>query len=60
MKLEDYIKENFSGSQVEFAKFIGKPKQRITEMLKAGFIVVDGSVYSKRFDLPDCKPDKAR
>ena len=51
--LIDFIDHYFDGSQVDFAKFIGKPKQRITEMLKAGYIVVDGSVYSKRFELPD-------
>lgn len=58
MKLIDYINKNFAGSQVEFAKFIGKPKQRITQMLNAGYIVIDGTVYSKRFDLLDL-PDRA-
>jgi len=52
MSLLEYINKNFAGSQVEFAKFIGKPKQRVTEMLKAGYIVIDNKVYSKRFDLP--------
>ena len=60
MTLKEYINKNFAGSQVEFAKFIGKRKQRITEMLRKGYIVdeEENAVYSKRFDLPEL-PDRA-
>ena len=58
MKLSEYIEKNFAGSRVEFAEFIGKPKQRVNDMLKKKYIVVDNTVYSKRFELPE-KQDQA-
>jgi hypothetical protein len=48
--LERYISENYA-SKADFARYQGIKPQRVTEMLKAGYIVVDGVVYSKRFEL---------
>lgn len=52
MKLKDYIDQNFSGSQVEFAKFLGVTKQAVNRMIKSGYIVSGNAIFSKRFDLP--------
>lgn len=52
MTLLNYINKHFAGSQVKFAGFIGRPKQRVNEMIRKDYIIVNGVVYSKRFDLP--------
>ena len=48
--LEQYIADNFK-TKAGFAESIGKPPQRITEMINAGFVVHEHVVYSKRFDV---------
>lgn len=51
MPLLEYINENFSGSQVEFAKYLDVKPQQITQWIGKGFIVVNGILYSPRRDI---------
>jgi len=48
--LIDFIKREY-GTQQAFADAEGTTKQAINKMVVAGYIVVDGALYSKRRDL---------
>ena len=49
--LKDYINREHGGSQVKFAAANGVIKQQVTQWIRKGFIVVDGSLYSHRREL---------
>ena len=51
MTLTQYIKENFNGVQVEFAKAQGVKRQQVTQWIAKGFIVDCGVLYSPRREL---------
>lgn len=51
MKLIQYIKDNFSGKQSEFAKALGVKPQQVTKWLTMECIVVDGKLYSPRREI---------
>ena len=51
MSLADYINANYGGSQRAFAEAQGVKPPQVTQWLKAGFIVVDDVLYSKRREL---------
>jgi len=48
LKLLEYIKQNFEGSQRAFAVSQGVLPQQVTQWINKGFIVVDGELYSPR------------
>ncbi len=49
--LNDYIKREHGGSQVQFAAANGVHKAQVTQWLNKKFIVVDGVLYSPRREL---------
>lgn len=51
MPLLQYIEEKFDGNQAEFARHAGVMSQQVTQWIKKGFIVVNGTLYSPRRDI---------
>ncbi len=49
--LSEYIKDHYDNSQRTFADAQGVKPQQVTQWLDAGYIVVDGELYSKRREL---------
>jgi len=48
LKLLEYIKQNFEGSQRAFAVSQGVLPQQVTQWVNKGFIVVNDELYSPR------------
>lgn len=46
--LEQYINQVHGGKKAEFARVTGILPQQVTKWINAGYIVVDGCLYSKR------------
>lgn len=51
MPLIDYIAANFGGNQSAFARHAGVIPQQVTKWINAGWIVVDGKLYSPRREI---------
>jgi len=51
MRLKDYIKDKFNGSQMAFATAQGVKPPQVTQWIDKGFIVVDDVLYSPRREL---------
>lgn len=52
MKIEDYIKRHYNGSQAAFARDIGVSSQAVSKMKQNGFIIQGMTIYSARRKLP--------
>lgn len=51
MKLIDYIKEKYNGSQADFARANKVQRAQVTQWIGRGFVVIDNTLYSSRREL---------
>ena len=51
MPLDEFIDENFEGSQSSFGRAQGVLRQQVTQWIKSEYIVVNNCLYSKRREL---------
>ena len=48
MTVIEFIEKNFDGNKSEFARANDVPRQRVNEWINAGYMVIDGWLYSPR------------
>jgi len=51
MHLKEYIDTHHAGNISEFARLIGKERQRVQWMVRHGFVIHEGTIYCPKLKL---------